>query len=183
MKKQLLTGALCALLSTAVCAPASVLVTSASVPTPASARQGTARVYKFADGGIQFTVPAGWDVKADKDSVKILPKSGSAQIAFVALPIPTNLDPDDRVSLFDSLSGKAGITDMKLGDYLNNETMNGMKVSVRPYEGKNNGHDVEGVFFLLNAEKLVFITLVAAKSGDDISKELETVIESIKKIE
>lgn len=177
MKKQVLTGALCALLSTAVCAPASVLVTSAS------ARQGAARVYRFTDGGIQFTVPAGLDVKAEKDSVKVLPKSGSAQIAFVALPIPTNLNKDERASLFDSLSGKAGITDIKLGDYLNNETMNGMKVSVRTYQGKNNGHDVEGVFFLLNAEKLVFITLVSAKSGDDISKELETVIESIKKIE
>src|SRR5205814_1073339 len=103
--------------------------------------------------------------------------------AFVALPIPTNLDGDDRVSLFDSLSAKAGVSDIKLGDYAANETMNGMKVSVRPFEGKNNGHDVEGVFFLLNAEKLVFITLVAAKSRGDISNELEALINSIKKIE
>jgi hypothetical protein len=183
MKEQLLTGALCTLLSTAVCAPASVLVTSGTVPTPASTRQDAARVYKFRDGGIQFALPAGWDVKADKDSVKILPKSGSAQIAFVALPIPTNLDKDERASLFDSLSGKAGITDMKLDDYVDNETMSGMKVSVRSYEGKNNGRDVVGMFFLLNAEKLVFITLVAAKSRGDINKELEELINSIKKIE
>ena len=181
--KQLIRGALCTLLSTAVCAPTSNSVTSASVTGLASARQGSARVYEFTDGGIQFTVPAGWEVKADKDSVKILPKGGSAQIAFVALPIPTNLDKDERSSLFDSLSGKAGIADMRLGDYMPNETMSGMKVSVRPFEGKNNGHDVEGAFFLLNADKLVFITLVAAKSGGDTSKELETVMNSIKKIQ
>jgi hypothetical protein len=58
-----------------------------------------------------------------------------------------------------------------------------MKVSVRSYEGKNNGHDVEGMFLLLDAEKMVFITLVAAKSRGDISNELETIINSIKKIE
>lgn len=182
MKKQLITGAFCSLLSAVMCAPAAVLVTPI-VSGAASSRQDAAKVFKFTDGGIQFTVPAGWDVKADKDSVKISPKGGSAQIAFVALPIPATLDKDERASLFDSLSAKAGITDMKLEDYVDNETMNGMKVSVRPYEGKNNGHEVEGMFFLLNAEKLIFITLVAAKSPGDISKELETVINSIKKIE
>ena len=104
MNKQLLTGALCFLLSTAGCAPASVLVTSSSGSGLAAARQGAAKVYKFTHGGIQFTVPAGWDVKAEKDSVKVLPKSGSAQIAFVALPIPATLDKDQRASLFDSLN-------------------------------------------------------------------------------
>lgn len=183
MKKQLITGACCVLLSAAACAPAAILVTSTTVSGLASSRQDTARVYKFKDGGIQFTVPAGWDIKTENDSVKVSPKGGSAQIAFVALPIPATLDKDERASLFDSLSAKAGITDMKFEDYVDNETMNGMKVSVRPYEGKNNGHDVEGVFLLLNAEKLIFITLVAAKSPGEISKELETVINSIKKIE
>jgi len=183
MKEQLLTGSLCTLLSAAICAAAVVSVSSAAISGHTVTRQDAARVYKFKDGGIQFTVPAGWDVKAEKDSVKVLPKGGAAQIAFVALPIPTDIEKVERVSLFDSLAAKAGITDMKPGGYVDNETMGGMKVSVRPYEGKNNGHEVEGVFFLLDAEKLVFITLVASKSRGDISNELEAIINSIKKIE
>lgn len=183
MTKQLLASALCTLFWTAVCAPASVLLTSASVSSPAAAGQSAAKVHEFTDGGIQFNVPAGWDVKAEKDSVKIMPKDGGAQIAFVALGLPTSLGKDERTSLFNSLSEKAGITDMKPGPYVDNETIGDMKVSVRPFQGKNNGHGVEGVFFLLNAEKLVFITLVSAKSGDEISKELESVINSIKKME
>src|SRR6185369_9100988 len=183
MKEELLRGALCTLLSAAICAAASVSVSSAVISSHTVTRQDAARVYKFKDGGIQFTVPAGWDIRADNDSVKVSPKGGSAQIAFVALPIPANLAREERASLFDSLAEKAGITDMKPGGYVDNETMGGMKVSVRPYEGKNNGHDVEGVFFLLDAEKMVFITLVAAKSRGDINNELEAVINSIKKIE
>jgi hypothetical protein len=62
--------------------------------------------------------------------------------------------------------------------------MGGMKVSLRPYEDKNNGHDVEGMFFLLNANKLVFIVVVVDKSADSaVKKDLETAIDSIKKID
>src|SRR2546425_10644721 len=114
-----------------------------------SAVQGESSVHKFKDGGIQFILPAGWDTKSEKDSIKVFPKGGSIQIAFVALPISTDLKADEKQSLFDSLSEKAGITDVRLGDYVDNQTMGGMKVAARPFEGKNNGHDVEGVYYLL----------------------------------
>jgi hypothetical protein len=187
MNKRLLAGALGTVLLAGVCSQASVLATFARPVTPAaSTPQDAASTYKFTEGGVQFSVPAGWEAKPDGDgAVKVTPKAGgNVQIAFVALPIPTDLNPDERAGLVEKLSGKSGVTDLKLGEYKGNETLGGMKLAVRPYEGKNNGHDVEGMFFLLSAEKLVFIALVADKSrGEALSKDAETVINSVKKIE
>lgn len=188
MNKRLLSCALGTVLLAGVCSQASIVATSARpVACAASTPQGDATTYKLTGGGIQFSVPAGWDVKPDgDDAVKVFPKTGgNVQIAFVALPIATDaISSEDRAGLLETLSGKSGVTDVKLGEYKGNETMGGMKLAVRPYEGKNNGHDVEGMFFLLSAEKFVFIVLVADKSRSEaVSKDAETVINSVKKIE
>jgi|GEM_PF-4610664 len=166
------------------CANASMLpVTLVSIIGPA-VRDGDASAYKFTDAGIQFTVPAGWDVKTEKDSVKVFPKGHNAQIAFVALPIASDLNSDERESLFDTLSGKAGITELKLGDYADHEKIGGMRAAARRYEGKNNDHEVSGIFILLNAEKYIFIVLVVDKSaGSTFDKDVETVFKSLEKIE
>lgn len=175
MNIRLLSNAIAAILLTALCA-----VNVVSSP----ARQGAAKAYEFTDGGIQFTVPAGWSIKSEKDSVKVFPKGGSIQIAFVALTISADIKADEKQSLFDSLSEKAGITDRRLGDYVDNQTMGDMKVAARPFEGKNNGHEVEGVYYLLSSDKFVFIVLVADKSASDaLGNEAISIIKSIKKIE
>ena len=187
MSKRLLSCALAAVLLAGVCSQASAVATSARPFTPAAPTMlDDASTYKFTDGGIQFSVPAGWEVKPDGDgAVKVFPKTGgNVQIAFVALPIATDLNPEEKAGLVEKLSAKSGVTDLKLGEYKGNETMGGMKLAVRPYEGKNNGHDVEGMFFLLSAEKLVFIALVADKSRSEaLSKDAEAVINSVKKVE
>jgi hypothetical protein len=184
MYNRLLSTSLAAILLAGVSAQTSVLTAFARpVTSAASARQDGASLYKFNEGGIQFTVPAGWEVKAGDDFVKVFPKNHGAQIAFVALPTPANLDADQRADLFDSLSGKAGINDMTLDKYMDDETLGGMKASLRFYKGKNNGYDVAGMFLLLRGEKPVFITLVAAKSEADAYQELETIINSVRKIE
>src|SRR5260370_7860855 len=120
MYKRLLSCALGAILLSGLCVQASMSATHAvRVAGAASARHSEVFVYKFSDGGIQVTVPAGWDVKGDADTVKLFPKGQSAQIAFVALGIsPTDLNSDQTETLFDSLSGKAGVTDMKLDNYV-----------------------------------------------------------------
>jgi hypothetical protein len=181
MKKRLLSVALGIILLTGVGTSTSVLVTSS-----AATRQGDASIYKFKEGGIQFTVPAGWEVKPDKEgAVKVSPKTGgNAQIAFVALPIATDLNSDERASLFDTLVEKIKSASLQLGDYRDNETLGGMRLALRPYEGKNNGHDVQGMFFLLSADKFIFIVLAADKSGGPaLSNDVEAVINSVKKIE
>ena len=183
MYKQLLSGALGAILLGLICAEASVsginTIPSASVVL---AWQREASVHKFADGGIQFTVPAGWDVKSEKDTVKVFPEGHNAQIAFVSL-IPMDLNSDQRESLFNSLLEKAGITDMTLDVYHDSESLGGMRVASRFYKGKIKEQDVAGMFFLLRGDKYVFITVVAAKSEADTYQELEAVINSIKKID
>ncbi|HEX8719119.1 MAG TPA: hypothetical protein VF736_00625 [Pyrinomonadaceae bacterium] len=169
----LLSCALRALLLAAVCAPAF------------AATQDAATTYKFTDGGVQFTVPAGWEAKPDKGAgaVKVAPTAGGdAQIAFVALP--SELASADRAELVERLGGKAGVTDLKLGEFKGDETMGGMKVAVRPFEGRNNGRDVDGMFFLLDAEKPVFIVLVIDRErGKPLAEGAEAVINSVRKIE
>src|SRR5947209_6143886 len=101
MSKRLLSCALAAVLLAGVCSQASAVATSARPFTPAApTMQDDASTYKFTDGGIQFSVPAGWEVKPDGDgAVKVFPKTGgNVQIAFVALPIATDLNPEEKRS-------------------------------------------------------------------------------------
>ena len=192
MKKQLLSNMLGAILFTAVCAPASMLFTSCAASPKANANQPAnanrsdeAGVYKFKEAGIQFTVPAAWEARAEESAVKVSPKTGGqAQIAFIVLPIATDMSADDRHGLFDAIVEKSKPVDAKLGDYVDNETMGGMRVALRPYEGTNNGHEVQGVYFLLSAQKMVSVVLVIDKAaGDTLNKDAEAIINSVKKIE
>src|SRR5437763_17152601 len=99
MKKQLLSNMLGAILFTAICAPASMLFTScaanpkANTNQPANAnRSEEAGVYKFKEAGIPFTVPAGWEAKAEASAAKASPKTGGqAQTAFIVLPVATDM--------------------------------------------------------------------------------------------
>ncbi|HKQ07414.1 MAG TPA: hypothetical protein VJ464_19975 [Blastocatellia bacterium] len=192
MKKRPLSSVLGIILLTAVCAPASMLFAAraanpkANTNQPAGAsRPAQASVYKFKEAGIQFTVPAGWEAKAEEGAVKVSPKSGGmAQIAFIALPISKDMSDEDRADLFNTIVEKSKPAGAKLGDYVANETMGGMRVSLRPYEGKNNGHEVQGIYFLLSAEKMVSIVLVIDKAaGEALNTDAENIINSVKKIE
>lgn len=183
MNKQLLSGVLGALLLAGASASTNAPAASAAALT-ATAQQSEAETYTFAGAGIRFTVPAEWEAKpgSDGESVKVSPKAGGAQVALIALP--SELNSEESAGLIESLAGKSGITDIKFGEHQGDETLGGMKAAVRPYAGKNNGHDVEGMFFLLKADRPVFIVLVVEKSrGAALSKDLETVINSIKKAE
>src|ERR1051325_3933640 len=124
MKKRRLAALLGLIGLAGVGASASVLVTS-----PVAAREGEVLLYKFTEGAIQFTVPAGWEVKSDNQgTVKAAPKTGgNAQIAFIALPIASDINSDDRASLFDTLVEKSKFTDLELGNYKDNETLNKMR--------------------------------------------------------
>ena len=149
------------------------------------AGQGKSSVHKLEEAGIQFTVPAGWDVKAEKDGVKVVPReTHNAQVAFIPLPIPADMSAEQKEELFNSEAGKSGVSEQTLGDYKGHESVNGIPVAARPFEGKNNGHDVEGVYYLVSADKLVFIVLVGDKSlSDELGNEAVAIIKSIKKIE
>lgn len=181
MTKRLISGALGILLLAGICVSGPLPVIS-----PVPARQDNATLFKFKEGGIQFAVPAGWDAKPDNDgSVKVSPKTGgSAQIAFVALPIPGNMSADDKASFFDALVEKTRSADTTFGEYNGNETLGDMKLALRSFQGKNNGHEVEGMYFLLSAAKPVFIVLAVDKAaGAQLRGEIESVINSVKRIE
>ena len=178
MKKRLLSVALSVIWLAGTGAAEVVTDTEADAP-----RQAAASVYKFKEGGIQFTLPAGWEARPDPEgAVKVGPKTGgNAQIAFIALPVAADLNADDKASLFDTLVEKSKSADWQLGEYKDNETMGGMRLALRPYESKNNVH---GMFFLLSANKLVFIVLAINKAAPaTVNSDAETVINTVKKIE
>jgi hypothetical protein len=177
MKIGLLTRSFCALLLT------SVGVANA-VPF-GSAGQGKSGIHKLEEAGIQFTTPLGWEVKAEKDGVKVVPKeTHSLQVVFIPLPIPTDMKSEQKEEFFNSVAAKSGVTEQALGEYKGHESVNGIPVALRPFEGKNNGHDVVGAYYLVSADKLVFIVLVADKSvSDDLGNEAVGIVKSIKKIE
>jgi hypothetical protein len=183
MKMGLVSRAFGAVLLGSVCVAASV--PAANAVSFGSAGQGKSSVHKMEEAGIQFTIPAGWEAKSDKDSVKVVPKAThDAQVAFITLPIPTDMKAEEKDDLFNSLVGKSGIDNQTLGEYKGRESLGGMPIAARPFEGKNNGHDVEGVYYLLSADKLVFIVLVGDKTlGDDLGNEAVAIIKSVKKIE
>lgn len=176
MKKQLRLNLLGVILFTVICAAS---------PRAHADQSAEAGVYKFKEAGIQFAVPTGWSVEVEDSAVKVSPKAGGmAQVAFIALPIATSISASDRRDLFDQIVEKSKPADAKLGDYVDNETMGGMRVTLRAYEGTNNGHNVQGMYFLLSAQKLVAIVLVIDKAaGEALNKDAETIINSVKKIE
>jgi hypothetical protein len=159
-------------------------VLTATVPDSfvAPARQDEAKTYKFTDGGIQFTVPAGWETKAKDDgSVKVAKTGG--QITFVALPIPADMSAADRASLVDDLAKKNNKSwgdEITMSDYKEDKD-NGLTVGVRPFKGKANGHEVEGAYLFLTAKKPVFIVMLI--DDESAKPDVESILSSIKKIE
>jgi len=178
MKKRPLSIALVAVLLIGLSAQAATL--SAFSDSPASsAGQGDARVYVFAEAAIQFRVPAGWSVRLDSDgNAKVSAKTGDAQIAFVALPIATDLKPDEREGLLDTLAEKARSADLKLGTYNDSVSLGGMKVGIRRYIG----NEIQGSYALLSAEKFVFIVVAVKKAaGDTLDDDVGAIMKSIKR--
>lgn len=94
------------------------------------------------------------------------------------------MNAEQRASLVDDLAEKNNKRwgdQIKLGDYIDDKTENGLRMAARPFAGKVNGHDVIGMYELLSADKPVFIVMVAAADG--LKGDLEKIINSIKKTE
>src|SRR5947207_2205475 len=53
--------------------------------------QGSAKVYKVAEAGIQFTVPAGWETEKDKNgTVTVSKKENDTYVVIAVTVLPTD---------------------------------------------------------------------------------------------
>lgn len=188
MNKRLLSGAMSALLVAGMCACATAL--TSLIAHSVSAQQAEASTYKFTEGNIQFTVPAGWDVKAEKGTVTVSPKTGGGQITLSSVPDAIGLNSDERERLLNSMAEKKS-ADLKLGVYGDNETVNGLRYSFRPFTGKDGGREVNGMYMLLGVldkdapvDKYVFISASSAQgAGESVEKGMDAILHSFKRLE
>lgn len=197
MNRRLLSCVVSAFLMAEMCACASAPKSAnaspampQATPSAASSQQAEASTYKFTEGNIQFTVPAGWEVKPENGAVTVSPKAGSAQMTFSAVRDAIGLNSDERERLLNSLIEKQKPADVQLGIYQDSQMIGDMRSAARPFTGKNGGRDVNGMYMLLGvldkdapAEKYVFIVASSEQgAGESVEKGMDTLLKSIKKL-
>jgi hypothetical protein len=153
--------------------------------------QGSANVYKLAQAGIQFTVPAGWGVEKDKDGTVTVSKKENdtyVVIAVIALPNDPSMDLDHEFAAFSegiSDSVKKHWKTYKAGA-VSKDAQNGMSIVVQTFTGTepDAGGELEGLVIVMDAAKPVGVFAQRTKKySDTLGKETRDLLSSIKKIE
>lgn len=153
--------------------------------------QDAAKVYKVAEAGIQFTLPAGWTLEKDKNGTVTVSKKENdtyVVIALSALPTDPSLTLDKEFTIFSQ-----GILDSIKKDWktykaedVAKDTQNGMSLIVQPFSGTapDAGGEVEGLVIVMGATKpLGIFAQRTKKHSDTLDKESTDLLSSIKKIE
>ena len=153
--------------------------------------QGSANVYKLAQAGIQFTVPAGWGVEKDKDGTVTVSKKENdtyVVIAVIALPNDPSMDLDHEFAAFSKGIFDSIKKDWKTykADEVSKQTQNGMSIIVQTFTGTapDAGGELDGLVILMDASKPVGVFAQRTKKySDTLGKETRDLLSSIKKIE
>lgn len=153
--------------------------------------QGSANVYKVADAGIQFILPAGWAAEKDKNGTVTISKKENdtyVVIALSALPTDPSLTLDKEFTIFSQ-----GIFEIVKKDWKTyktedvvKDTQNGMSLIVQPFSGTapDAGGEVDGLVIVMGSAKpLGIFAQRTKKHSDTLDKESTDLLSSIKKIE
>ncbi|HEV8139942.1 MAG TPA: hypothetical protein VGP81_09225 [Pyrinomonadaceae bacterium] len=157
----------------------------------AAQAQGSAKVYKLAQAGIQFTVPAGWGVEKDKDGTVTVSKKENdtyVVIALIALPNDPSMDLEHEFATFSKALFDSIKKDWKTykADAVSKDTQNGMSIMVQTFTGTkpDAGGELEGLVILIGASKPVGVFAQRTKKySDTLGKETSDLLSSIRKIE
>ena len=161
----------------------SIIVTSSFVVAQESS------VYKFKEAGIQFVVPAGWEVEKRNDGgVTLSGKDGETYIvvALTTFGVDTSmLTPDAQFKAF----AEGALPQTKEGwkglhvDEPTKATLNGVPIIAQPFRGTKDSVEMGGAVMLLTFDKLVGVfSLGTSKVSDKLDKESKNLFGSIKKI-
>jgi len=167
----------------------SILVISTFVV--AAKPQGSAKVYKIAEAGIQFTMPAGWEAEKDKNgTVTVSKKENDTYVVIAVTTLPTDpsmtLDKEFAAfseGIFDSV--KKDWKSFKAEDVAK-DTQNGMSLIVQPFSGTapDAGGELEGLILVMGSAKpLGVFAQRTKKHSATLDKESTDLLSSIKKIE
>jgi len=161
------------------------------LPPTALAQQDKATVYKVAESGIQFTLPAGWTSEKDKDGTVTVSKKDNdtyVVIALTGLPSDPSMTLDKEFTLFSQTildNVKKDWKNCKVED-IAKDTQNGMPLIVQPFSGTmpDAGGDLEGMVIVMGSPKpLGIFAQRTKKHSDTLDKESTDLLNSIKKIE
>lgn len=155
------------------------------------AKQDNPSVYKIAEAGIQFTVPATWEVEKDKNGTLTVSKRDNDMYVVIAI---TALRTDPSITLdkeFVVFSG--AILDNLKKDWKScktnevaKDTRNGIPVIHQSFSGTapDAGGDVEGLVMVMGSSKLGGVFAQRTKKlSDTLANETAQLLSSIKQIE
>jgi hypothetical protein len=162
----------------------SILVTGSFVIAQQSS------LHKFKEAGVQFVVPAGWEVEKNQDgSITVSAKDGDGYIVVAMTtfaPDASRLTADAQFKLFAEGSLSEVKKDWKgfTADEPTKATLSGIAMIAQPFAGTKDGVEMGGSAMLLSFDKPVGIFSVGTKKvSDKLNKDSGELFQSIKKIE
>lgn len=184
MKRRMLSGALIAVLGTVAA------ISPAISANPKGAPQGGS-VYKFKQSGIQFTVPAGWEVDSDPNGTVTFSKKEAADSFIIAaistLPAESSslsLEQQFNAAWEGAFSSSKDYKDFrKIGD-AGKATQNGMPLISQAFTAVQNDLQMIGVLAVVKADKPTLIFIYGtAKTSKEFDTDFGKLMDSMKKIE
>jgi hypothetical protein len=172
--RNLLLGAALAFSLAAAVAPAASNVNAA----PAAA-QGEAKTFTHEEGGITFTLPAGWKAEPDGAQITASPEGGGISISFWVT------EEDDFEAASEAVGTELGkmLKNIKFDGEPKEDTHNGMPHASFSGTGQIEGQDVLFSADLLQAKKPVIVLTFGV--ADQIQKHAAAytqLVKSIKKV-
>jgi hypothetical protein len=189
MKRTLLSIALCMTFIVGLQTPASAIALFLATSTIAIQQTGESP-YTDKELGIQFLVPAGWEVEKDKEGNLTVSKSDGNKFIVAAIttlpPEAAQLSPQAQLKAFSEgvfSNAKKEFKGLKLDEPAKG-TLNGMTTLYQSFRAKSDGEDVAGLLILFSTDKPVIIYIYgSANLPNDFDKQVDKMINSVKKIE
>ena len=183
MKRRLVVIALNTLLIIGFGLSQSLVAVDANAARPNIVTPQGGVTYKYKDAGLQFTVPAGWEVEAEKDGVTFSKMESADSIIVASI---TTLDPAAASLTLDAQLKAAweGVgKDFKKDGEPDKGTQAGMPFITQAYTAKQEGLQIVGVLAVIKAAKPTLILIYGtAKSSAEFKKDFNNLMDSMKKI-
>lgn len=174
LKNLLLAGA-AALVLTAAVVPAASNVNAAPI-----AAQTEGKTFTHEEGGLSFTLPAGWKAEPDGTQITASPADGGISITFWVA------EEDDFEAASEALGEELGkqIKNLKLDGEPKEGTHNGMQYAAVRGSGQIEGQDIVFSADLLAAKKPVIILSFGTAEGlQKYAGEYSQLVKSIRKVD
>lgn len=172
--KNLLLGTALAFTLAAAVTPAARNVNAA----PAAA-QAEGKTFTHEDGGVTFTLPAGWKAEPNGTQITASPEGGGISVSFWVT------EEDDFEAASEAVGTELSkmLKNVKLDGEPKEDTHNGMPHASFTGSGQTEGHDVVFSADLLQAKKpVIVLTFGVADQLEKHAADYSKLVKSIKKV-